>query len=123
MGEQYERFLKIVRSIVDRRIDDIHGNLNGLARHFADSVLPVIESNEAVRPVLDAFNVQDNRVRQAFEAELRFFNEKYENDVVNSRATEDADTVKSSLVKLLWSELPDWLRKMFIMDPKNWTTH
>ena len=113
MEESYRVFLRIVAYIVRSRINAIQNEpQRDRATEFADSVFPVIANNPAVNAVVDAFNRQDEHVRKALAAELRFFNSKYGNDLDNDSAAEDAETVKSSLEELLGALLPEWLKKM-----------
>ena len=113
MEESYRAFIQIVTSIVDRRINGIQNEaLRDQAAEFANSVLPIIADDRAVNAIVDAFNRQDEHIRNALAAELRFFNSKYGNDPESVSAAEDAEIVRSSLEELLGDFLPEWLKKM-----------
>ena len=124
MNELYRGFLEVVRCIINRRIGELPQGCQGEAGEFANSVLEVIESEEAIGLVVEAFSRQHPTVREAFEAELRFFNARYpivhEEQYVAiqvvedaGRGFEDADTVKESLEKLIGIELPKRLKDIF----------
>ena len=110
----YEKFLKTVRLIVEKRINRLEhkdSELSQTAKEFAKSVFIMLEKDEVKSEVSNAFNRLPDDLQKALEAELKFFNQKYRNNNnLDDRAAKDAETVKSSLEEVL--DLPGWLKKI-----------
>ena len=108
--ECYDDFVKNVKAIVYRRIERLDAELHQTATEFAESVFSMLEKEDVESQVSNAFDRLPNDLRTSLEAELRFFNHKYSNNLDDRNATDDAETVKSSLEEVL--DLPGWLKKI-----------
>lgn len=108
----YKIFLRIVKDNVYGKIEHDRNTYadNGEALEaLAKSVFDSIATEQAVELVKTAIENEDERVRNALLAELKFFNMKYGNSN-DGTALSAADTVKSSIHCIL--TLPNWLKKL-----------
>ena len=108
-NNRYQTFLNNLKVMVQIRIDE--AQMGEDAQNFSDRVFRPLEEEGAAELLNQAAAEQQVSVRNALEAELDFFNNRYSRET-SPTAFQAAHTVKTSLHNVLGNNLPGWLKKM-----------